>query len=173
MEIVSWFAMRVTYNREFKAKEFLDKAGLENYLPVRETVRIKSSRKVKETVPVVRGLIFVRGLQSDIQAAKSKIPYLQYIVDRRSGTKIIVPDRQMDLFISVTSSGDDKLLYFSGDELNLSKGQRVRITGGEFEGYEGVFLKVKGSSRRRFVVAIEGVVAVALASVSREMIEVI
>ena len=147
--MVSWFAMRVTYNREFKAKEFLDKAGLENYLPVRETIRIKSSRKVKERVPVVRGLIFVHGLLSDIQEIKARIPYLQYIVDRRSGNKIIVPDRQMDLFISVTSSCDDKLLYFTGD------------------------LKVKGASRRCFVVAIEGVVAVALASVSREMIEVI
>lgn len=171
--MVSWFAMRVTYNREFKAKEFLDKAGLENYLPVRETIRIKSSRKVKERVPVVRGLIFVHGLLSDIQEIKARIPYLQYIVDRRSGNKIIVPDRQMDLFISVTSSCDDKLLYFTGDELNLSKGQHVRIIGGEFDGYEGVFLKVKGASRRCFVVAIEGVVAVALASVSREMIEVI
>lgn len=170
--MVSWFAMRVTYNREFKAKEFLDKVGLENYLPVRETVRIKSSRKVKENVPVIRGLIFVHGLQSDIQEVKAKIPYLQYIVDR-NGNKIIVPDRQMNLFISVTSSCDDKLLYFTADELNLSKGQRVRIIGGEFEGYEGVFLKVRGSSRRCFVVAIEGVVAVALASVSREMIEVI
>lgn len=170
--MVSWFAMRVTYNREFKAKEFLDKVGLENYLPVRETIRIKSSRKVKERVPVIRGLIFVHGLQSDIQEVKAKIPYLQYIVDR-TGNKIIVPDRQMNLFISVTSSCDDKLLYFTGDELNLSKGQRVRIIGGEFEGYEGVFLKVRGSSRRCFVVAIEGVVAVALASVSREMIEVI
>ena len=96
-----------------------------------------------------------------------------YIINKRTGDKIIVPDAQMSRFIAVTGTGNDRLLYFGGGELNLSKGTHVRVTGGEFEGYEGVFLKVKGARDRRVVIEIEGVIAVALATISPELIEVI
>lgn len=168
-----WFAMRVTYRREFKVKKILDDAGIENYLPVHETLRLKYHRKVKETVPVVRGLIFVRTSQPVLQEIKTGLPFLQYIINKRTGDKIVVPDAQMSRFIAVTSTGNEKLLYFADNELNLTKGTRVRVTGGEFEGYEGIFLKVKGARDRRVVIEIEGVVAVALTTISPELIEVI
>lgn len=168
-----WFAMRVTYRREFRVKKILDEAGIENYLPVHETLRVRNHRKVRETVPVVRGLIFVRTSQTVLQEIKSGLPFLQYIINKRTGDKIIVPDAQMSRFIAVTGTGNDRLLYYGGGELNLSKGTHVRVTGGEFEGYEGVFLKVKGARDRRVVIEIEGVIAVALATISPELIEVI
>lgn len=173
VETLSWFAMRVTYRREFKIKEILDGEGIENYIPVRQTIRLRRSRRVKETVPVVRGIVFVRTTLSEIQRVKTPLPYFQYMTNRRTGEKIIVPDDQMRLFIAVTSMGNENLLYFGGDELNLAKGTRVRVTGGDFEGYEGIFLKVKGARDRRVVISIEGVVAVALATISPELIEVI
>ena len=86
-----WFAMRVTYRREIKVRKILDEEGIENYIPMRKTVRIRRGRRVKELVPVVRGLVFVHTVQPEIQRVKDKIPYLQYIMDRRAGTKIIVP----------------------------------------------------------------------------------
>lgn len=173
LEKVSWFAMRVTYRRELKVKEVLDSEGIENYVPVHQTIRLRRSRRVKETVPVVRGIVFVHATLSEIQRVKTPLPYFQYMTNRRTGEKIIVPDDQMRLFIAVTSMGNENLLYFGGDELNLAKGTRVRVTGGDFEGYEGIFLKVKGARDRRVVISIEGVIAVALATISPEFIEVI
>ena len=172
-EKIQWFAMRVTYRRELKAKKNLDAEGIENYIPMRWSSRIRHGRKVRELVPVVRGLVFVRTVLSDIQRVKQKMPYLQYIVDRRSGAKIVVPEDQMKLFIAVTGTYDDKLLWFGEDEVNLAAGTRVRIVAGEFEGSEGIFLKVKGARDKRVVIAIEGVIAVALATISPELIEVI
>ena len=168
-----WFAMRVTYRREMKAKRLLDEAGIENFVPLRFAVRYRYGRKVKELVPVVRGLIFVHSTGPEIQRVKSGMPYLQYIMDKRLGAKIVVPEKQMRLFIAVTGTYDEHLLWFQGDELNLKTGDRVRIVAGEFEGYEGVFVKVRGARDRRVVVAIEGVIAVALATVSPDLIEVI
>ena len=46
---------------------------------------------------------------------------------------------------------------FSPDEVNLRKGTKVRITGGDFEGYEGVFVKVKGARDRRVVISLQAV----------------
>lgn len=172
-ELPVWYAMRVTYRRELKAKQHLDEKGIENYIPMRYALHIRGGRKFKLLTPVVRGLIFVHARKSEIQQAKSGISYLQYIVNKRTGDKIIVPESQMRLFIAVTGTYDDHLLWFSQEEINLKKGARVRICGGEFEGYEGIFLKVKGARDKRVVIAIEGVIAVAMATISPELIEVI
>ena len=67
----------------------------------------------------------------------------------------------------------DQLLYFQPEEVNLSKGTKVRITGGDFEGYEGVFVKVKGARDRRVVISLQGVIAMAMATISSDLIEVI
>lgn len=166
-----WFAMRVTYRREMKVRELLIRENIENYIPMRYSVRVVRGRKTKKLVPAVYGLVFVHTTQPEIQRIKSKVPYLQYIVNKRTGAKIIVPEAQMRLFIAVTGTNDEKLLWFKDNEINLTKGTRVRITAGEFEGYEGVFIKVKGARDRRVVVAIEGIVAVALATVSPDLIE--
>ena len=124
-------------------------------------------------VPVVHNLIFIHACLSEVKRVKSMVAYLQYITDTRSGKKIIIPDNEMQRFIAVAGTYNDHLLYFQPDELNLSKGTKVRITGGDFEGQEGVFLKVKGARDRRVVIAIQGVIAVAMATIHPDLIEVI
>lgn len=125
------------------AMHLLKKENLGYFIPMQYKICIKKGKKVRALVPVVHNLLFVHARPSDVQRVKSQVTYLQYITDTRSGQKIIVPDSQMQRFIAVSGTYDDHLLYFQPDELNLSKGTKVRITGGEFEGQEGVFLKVK------------------------------
>ena len=104
---------------------------------------------------------------------KKDIPYLQYMTDSRSGEKIIVPDGQMRDFIAVAGTYDEHLLFFKPEEINPAKGTRVRIIGGDFAGYEGIFIKVKGARDRRVVICIQGIIAMAMATISPDLIEVI
>jgi transcription antitermination factor NusG len=166
-------AMRATYRREPDAMHLLKKENLGCFIPMQYKICIKKGKKVRALVPVVHNLLFVHARPSDVQRVKSQVTYLQYITDTRSGQKIIVPDGQMQRFIAVSGTYDDHLLYFQPDELNLSKGTKVRITGGEFEGQEGIFLKVKGARDRRVVIEIQGVIAVAMATIHPDLIEVI
>ena len=136
-------------------------------------ISICRGRKVRALVPVIRNLVFVHARPSEVQRFKSQITYLQYITDTRSGRKIVIPDHDMQRFIAVAGTYNDHLLYFQPEELNLSKGTKVRITGGDFEGQEGVFLKVKGARDRRVVIAIQGIIAVAMATIHPDLIEVI
>ena len=155
-----WFAMRATYRRELEAMHLLEKANLGCFIPMQYKISI-------------RNLVFVHARPSEVQRFKSQITYLQYITDTRSGQKIIIPDHDMQRFIAVAGTYNDHLLYFQPEELNLSKGTKVRITGGDFEGQEGVFLKVKGARDRRVVIAIQGIIAVAMATIHPDLIEVI
>ena len=146
--------------------------GGDCFVPMQYKISIKKGKKIRILVPVIHNLIFVHACPSDLKRVKSKVSYLQYITDTRSGQKIIVPDNQMKRFIAVAGTYNDHLLYFQPEELNLSKGSKVRITGGEFEGQEGIFLKVKGARDRRVVVEIQGVIVVAMATIHPDLIEV-
>ena len=106
-----------------------------------------------------------------IREIKEKMDYLQYLVNSRTKEKIVVPQDQMQRFIAIAGSSSDKLLWFNPDEINLTKGMRVRITDGEFKDYEGVLVKVKGARDKRVVVAIEGVIAVAMATIHPSLLE--
>ena len=156
-----WFAMRVTYRRELLAQKLLDEQGIENYIPKKYVRDPKHPRK-KILAPVIHNLLFVHTTPSEMRRLKSEdsIPFMQYMMDMRSGSKIIVPD-------------DETLLYFKPGELNLTRGTRVRVTGGPMEGREGVFLKVKGARDRRLVIEIEGIIAVAKALVHPDLVQVL
>ena len=165
--------MRATYRREPDAMRLLEKEKLGCFVPMQYKICIRKGKKIRALVPVVHNLIFVHACPSEVQRVKSQVTYLQYITDTRSGKKIIIPDVEMQRFIAVAGSYNDHLLYFQPEELNLSKGTKVRITGGDFEGQEGVFLKVKGARDRRVVIQIQGIIAVAMATIHPDLIEVI
>jgi len=158
-----WYAMRATYRREPDAMRLLEKEGMGCFVPMQYKISIKKGKKVRALVPVIHNLLFVHARPSDVKR----------ITDTRSGQKIIISDSEMQRFIAVAGTYNDHLLYFQPDELNLSKGTKVRVTGGDFEGQEGIFLKVKGARDRRVVVEIQGVIAVAMATIHPDLIEVI
>lgn len=163
-EQLVWYAMRATYHREFKAKLLLDEQNVENFIPMHYVSCYQGKHMKRELVPVVRNLIFVRTTPSFIKQLKAGISYLQYMTMVQSGKKvpIIVPDYQMQQFIAVSQTYDEQLLYFNYDELNLSKGTKIRIHGGVLDGQEGIFLKMKGYRNKRIVVLVKGVIAVAM-----------
>lgn len=172
-EQMQWFAMRATYRRGMQIKSLLDQKGINNFIPMRYEIRIRNGRKKRELVPVISDLIFVRAVQSELQWIKDRNPYLQYMIDIRNGQKIIVPDEQMRNFIAVAGTYDEHLIFFSPDEVNLRKGTRVRITDGDFKGYEGIFIKVKGARDRRVVISLQGIIAMAMATLSPDLIQII
>lgn len=167
-----WFAMRVTYRREAEVKRILDTLGITSYTPMQWHVT-ENGKRVLE--PAVRNLVFVNCTQDRMTEVKNsgRIPFMQYMMDGRTGNKIIVPDDDMARFISVTASCEENLRYYPAGEVNLSKGQKVRITGGIFQGCEGMFVKLKGMRSRKVVIEVKGVMSVALVSVSPEFIEII
>ena len=169
---VRWYAMRVTYRRELAVRDLLEAEGMETFIPMRYTLKIKKGVPKRQLVPAVSSLLFIHAPQSVIQQIKANIPHLQYIPDKNR-QKISVPESQMRHFIAACGSYNESLHFFDPSELNLTKGTPVRIIGGDFEGMEGVFVKIKGKRDRRVVVAIQGVIAVAIATIHPDLIEVI
>lgn len=169
-----WWAMSAVYGRSLQAKQRLEESGLEAFVPMRYVLRTAGGRKVRELLPAVNNLLFVRATADAVRAAKASMPWLHYLVRREAGrgVPIIVPDRQMRDFITLASHTEERLDYFAPDELHLEAGARVRVHGGPFDGVEGIFVRVQGARSRRVVVCLDGVMGIA-AAVHPDYIEVL
>ena len=168
-ESLLWYAIRVTYNRELSVKADLDKRGVENFVPMQYKLYEQGEKMVRKLEPSVHNLIFVRMSREDMRDYKrsTSLP-IRYIMDRSTGSPIVVPDRQMQSFMAVASTYNEQLIYLTPKPGDFKRGDRVRVLGGVFAGAEGVFVRLKGD--RRVVVIIEGVVAVATTFIHPSMI---
>jgi len=70
-----------------------------------------------------------------------------------------------------TANIDEPVIFLSPEEVALSKGDKVRIKDGVFMGVEGTFMRVKNTRDRRVVVKIDGITAVATASIPSALVE--
>lgn len=175
MDELVWFAMSTPYHREMKAKLLLDKYNIENFIPMHYEVVETKRGKERLFVPLIHNLLFVKTSRKVIQQIKTGLPYLQYRVRSEAGRNvpIIVPPKQMEQFIAVCQTQNEELIFLQPEEINLSKGTRVRIVGGMFDGIEGVFVKLKGKRQRRVVVLLDNIAAVATAEISPDLIQVL
>lgn len=170
---ISWFAMRATYGRNLMAQRVLATAKIESFVPMRKRTT-KVGRRIKtDLIPVVRDLIFVLGERETIQEIKGRIPYLHYITRPAEGRNIPVevPEEQMQQFITICNEMDDNAEVIAGEEAHFEVGEQVRVTGGAFKGCEGKLVKIEGKRSKRFVVAIEGVIAVSVSGIKAEDLE--
>lgn len=167
-----WYALRVTYSRELALKEYLDSEHIDSFIPMRYEYQMKNERRVRKLVPAVHNLVFVHSSRQRIDEIKEKqaisIP-IRYIMNREHHQPIVIPDSQMRSFIIVSGSYDQAVVYIEPTACNLSKGTRVRITGGIFAGVEGEFVRVRHD--RRVMVTIEGVMSVATTFIHQSLIE--
>ena len=172
-----WFAMRATYGRNMEAKKMLDETGVESFIPMHHVISLgKGGRKIKKYVPVVRDLVFIRTTKEGMLLLKEDIDFLRNIyIPTAEGKKqaVVVPDEQMDNFIMVSGSQNEGIMYFSPDEINIAKGTKVRIHGGQYDGLEGTFIKVKGAREKRVVVEISCVIVVATATLVCDLVEIL
>jgi len=169
---LQWFAFRTLWRSQDDFLETMKKEGVETWLPertVEEPVPTEDGDYVVETrlELIFPALVFVK---TTFQHAKQIQcdPYSKSFPYRIPGTPdpAPIPDRDMEQFIQVTKLG---CITLQAIDINFAKGDKVRVTGGIFQGMEGYITRVKGT--KRFVVTIEGVVAVATSYIPRCYLE--
>ncbi len=169
-DIKQWYPMRVTYSREMKIKALLDEAGIDSFIPmhyVEKTIKDKTTRNYE---PVIHNLIFIYESRSCIDNLKSiSLRELRYIMDRENHSPIIIPTKQMDDFIAVAATDDEQTMYLDAQDVALKRGDRVRILSGIWKGVEGKFVRIKRGLR--VVVEIQGIMAIATASLHPSLVE--
>lgn len=169
-----WFAIRVTYSRELKFKNYLDQLGVDNYIPMVFHKVERKGRIQKELLPAVHNLVFVyisTTRMEEIRKDPQLIIPIHYIRDYATQSPVIVPDKQMRDFMQVAEQHNPDNLFLSVEDVALRKGDKVRVLSGPFKGVIGTFVRIKRN--RRVVVDIPGVMAIASAFVHPNDVEII
>ena len=164
----AWYPMRVTYGREVKVKEALDKLGIDNFLPMHyELVDPGDGNKRRMLVPAIHNLIFIYDSREDITLLKTtrrEFQPLRYITkhfaESVADNILTVPETQMRNFMRVASVQDDSVIFLDNSDYLSKVGRRVLITEGYFAGVEGVVKRIK--KNKHVVVQLEGLAAVAV-----------
>lgn len=165
-----WYAIRVTFNREMKVKDDLDLRGIESFIPMKYVMGTRRGRRVKKLVPTIHNLIFFHIEPSLMKQYKAttRLP-IRYIMNPATKKPVVVPEREMKNFIAVAGTYEEQLVYITPKPGQFTRGDRVRILGGPFEGAEGVLQRVKGDSR--VIVTVQGLVAVATTAIHPSLLE--
>lgn len=151
-----WFALKVS-RKESLAISTLEKAGLRTFCPMASTDLTVQGKKVIVERPLIPNTVFVFAPFHQLNAVKNLHPFITYCYKKMDGKfKILqVPTREMELFIDSSTKMKNDIAYFHPDEVELKKGDRVKIVGGLFDGYEGTLLKAKGRAKRMFLINFE------------------
>lgn len=197
---MKWFVLSAVYGRELKVLELLEKQGFRAFVPMQEVVKTDDSgKKKRQREPVTKNWVFVQAVQKDLDAFKRfaeikygwkvcyltetrHVPALHLVASTPSSKRVpmvekrvilTIRDEDMERFIRFCEEMADDVKYYAPSEVDLHRGDRVRIIGGTLNGMEGVFVKVQGKRSRRFVVDIPNMLVATTASIEPEFIQII
>ena len=172
---VNWYALKVFYNKVFEIEKILQTEGVETYIPTEQvTIEVKGMKKHVRKV-ILPSLMFFRsteefaiGLQQKLMGRVMVYTNLEKRPNRRPAP---ISDEEMHNFRLVVSAGDEGLEFFADDYMQYKDGQKVRVTGGVFEGAEGVIKRIKHN--RRLTVTLKGVCMVATSFIDPKWLETV
>ena len=151
-----WFALK-THRKEQLAEDILQKAGLRTFCPkVKRDITVRGQKKIVER-PLIQNMLFAYGDFKVLNDIKRLNPFITFCYRKNGDSfKILkIPVREMELFIDSSTKMQDDIMYFRPEEVELKAGDKVRIVGGIFDGYEGILLKAKGRAKRMFLINFE------------------
>ena len=169
-----WYALRDLSRSHSKnpAYRVLSDEGFEVFTPMTRRLFTENGRRVSREVPFMHDLLFVHEARERLDVAVERVTNLQYRFARGGyRVPITVPNKDMEDFIRAVASSDEPR-YFRPEEITPKMlGKRVRVIGGQLDGYEGRLLSARGSKRRRLLVEIPTFLTAAV-EVSLDLIEI-
>lgn len=151
-----WYAIKFHTSKASAIKTLLDRESLQTFFPTQ----------------FIRSLAFIQASETTITHIKSALHTLFWVYSNPLSHKpLIIPDREMELFMFMVNSGDNGLIYLGDDKPEYHQGDRVRVTHGPFKGAEGHIKRIKKD--RRLIVTVHGVAAIATTFIHPDFLEVI
>lgn len=139
LETEHWYAVYTASHREKPVAAYLLQKGLQNYLPLYETVRQWSDRRVQLQMPLFPGYLFVHLALRD-RLAVLQTPGVVRLVGAGGTPMPLVAAEIENLREGLAKVAAEPYPY-------TAVGQAVRVMQGPFQGMEGVLLRRKAAPR--------------------------
>ena len=175
---IQWFVLRVAYHHEQEAKDWLEELGIDTYLAMHDAEKEMNGKKKRVREPLIPNLLFAHATKGEMGFALAAPgnAYLSYYYDHfrinadGKNPPLIVPDKQMDNFIHLTSIDNDHILFVDRSQCHFKSGDYVVVTDGDFRGIEGRIARV--SRQQRVVVELDGIGCITTAYIPKAFLRV-
>lgn len=172
-EKISWYAIKVFWNKVFDVEKVLKADGCESYIPCRKVVTEGKGAQACGRKTIIPSLMFFRSTEQyahDLQARLTdRIMLYTYLDKNNVRHPFPIPEKEMQMFMLVTSADDDGLECYHEEYMRHKVGEKVRVTGGLFKGAEGYIKRIKHN--RRLTVTVTGVCMVATSYIEPYFLE--
>ena len=169
MDESNWFAIKT--RRDFYAEESLRPVCDEVFFPTHIVREPSGVKRVKAIIPRV---LFIKtsarnALALETAGRTDPAAPVRFWTYRYPDSKDIqiISSSQINILKLLTAEDSTRCEIFN--KRDFHEGQRVRITGGEFEGYEGYVQRVK--KNKHVIVKIEGICLVMLPFIHPDLLE--
>lgn len=160
--IKQWFVMRdlTRSNAKCPAYRMLQGLNIACFTPMVSKIFLRQGKRERREVPYMHDLLFVYDTREAIDPLVESIPTFQYRYLRHTNRlPMTVRDEEMECFIRAVESSESPR-YYRLDEITPDMlRQRIRIVGGQLDGYEGFLLTVRGSKTKRLLVQLPSLLA--------------
>jgi len=141
-----WYAACTRANHEKNVAQQLSERSVEHFLPLYESVRRWTDRRMHLQMPLFPGYVFVRlDLRDRLRALQ--LPSVARLVSF-NGAPAALPEAEIEALKAGLECGVQAVPH-----PYLKAGRRVRITRGPLEGLEGIVIRKK--NRLRFVISLD------------------
>lgn len=140
MQEIYWYAVHVRSRHEFKVFDYLNKSGIEAFLPIVERLSKWKDRKKLIDFPLFPGYLFVHIHKVyDNMLSVLKSPGVVRFLGIIPGEPQPVPEEQIISLMKLVESKKqiDPYPY-------LKEGEMVRVTNGPLKGIEGMLIEKRG-----------------------------
>ncbi len=174
-DAIHWYVIRC-HNRSLgKVRALFDAKAMEIYVP--ETYRIfeVKGKKVKKLCPVFSDIIFVRSSYNELKKYidLEGFPVLFYFshTSHIKDDAVWVNDKEMEMFIKASFMLDRSPEIKCFGEINLRKGDHVRVVQGPLEGVDGYLVQIRRGQKKQLVLSLSNMITVNLAIDEQDLIE--
>ena len=167
--------MNVSYQRELRVQEELQRNDFETFIPMQTVVRnvegddsVSGPSYQQITEPAIHNLIFIRSTYQRIRWMKmfnrtcSALQFLRTGDADKPAPERYIPVAQMEQFIraSQTALGDERARFLTPEEARKNLNRPVRFVRGKYAGITGTLQRI--SHNKVVVLDLQGIVSLAL-----------
>lgn len=178
---VKWYVAK-SARLSLPYRDELDRSGLEYFLPTRFVLQNIGGKRMRVERPVIFNFIFIRGTVFQVKefCRSQQGIYMVYRHQSKddmpaddSNRLLTVGDREMQMFAQTVGEYVSDVPFIRPSEVDLSKGDHVRIMDGPFAGVEGILLSQQGKDGGRVLVSISNIISVPTLEIRPEFLQVI
>ncbi len=170
-----WFVMRdlTRPNAKLPAYKLLDGLNIRNFTPMVWKLMLNHGKRERRRMPFIHDLLFVYASRAELDSVVETTPMLQYRY-LRGGYKMPMTVRAADMqrFIHAVGLSSSPQYYRPDEVTPAMRNRRIRIIGGNLDGYEGSLITTRGSKVKRLLVEIPMLLA-ATVEVETEFIQLL